>query len=287
MHYFALEFEEVMQWLYDVMELRQRGKRGPLLFKVCNCPFYFPVSNMVDLQQQKVVPPPLIKQQSPNFGWRERLCGWKWHQGFYKPKNQTHHNSPCSGNSPYAFKLRASSALYLRMTSALLSWNSRWVLLIIYHHKLDDLAYKRPTHLVIPQADQDDVWRVDPNLQNKNPSTHQAGSRSITLHFVTSTHTCTHSFRLGWVAAATWTATDWPLRNRWCDITSGGLPCVPGQKRCEGGPSGHSYLFPEFSSDVAKPLGSIKAHGLQTTVPQHFYHLSVLWKAQEGRGPSI
>lgn len=50
------------------------------------------------------------------------------------------------------------------------------------------------------------------------------------------------------------------------------------------GRSGHSHLFPEFSSDVAKPLGAVKAHGLQTSVPQHFNHLSIFWKTQESRG---
>jgi len=35
------------------------------------------------------------------------------------------------------------------------------------------------------------------------------------------------------------------------------------------------HLFPEFSSDVAKPLDSVEAHRLQTAVPQHFDHLSI------------
>lgn len=37
------------------------------------------------------------------------------------------------------------------------------------------------------------------------------------------------------------------------------------------------YLFPEFSSDVTKPLDSIKAHGFQTSIPKHLYHLSIFW----------
>lgn len=41
-------------------------------------------------------------------------------------------------------------------------------------------------------------------------------------------------------------------------------------------PACPSYLFPELSSDVAQPLGSVEAHGLQTAVPQHLNHLSVL-----------
>lgn len=57
---------------------------------------------------------------------------------------------------------------------------------------------------------------------------------------------------------------------------------VRGFPRWPRGGSGSSYLFPEFSSDVAKPLGSIEAHGLQTPVPQHFQHLSVLWKNRGG-----
>lgn len=48
------------------------------------------------------------------------------------------------------------------------------------------------------------------------------------------------------------------------------------------GRSGCSYLFPEFSSDVAEPLGSIEAHGFQAPVSQHFQHLSVLCKNKTG-----
>lgn len=59
--------------------------------------------------------------------------------------------------------------------------------------------------------------------------------------------------------------------------------CAGGVKGARGR-SGHSYLFPEFSSDVAKPLGAIKAHGLQTSIPQHFNHLSIFWKTPESRG---
>lgn len=43
-----------------------------------------------------------------------------------------------------------------------------------------------------------------------------------------------------------------------------------------------SYLFPEFSSDVAKALGAIEAHGFQASVPQHLNHLSVLWETTRG-----
>lgn len=40
-------------------------------------------------------------------------------------------------------------------------------------------------------------------------------------------------------------------------------------------------LFPEFSSDVTKPLDAVEAHGLQPAVSQHLYHLSVLWNTSK------
>lgn len=43
-----------------------------------------------------------------------------------------------------------------------------------------------------------------------------------------------------------------------------------------------TYLFPELSSDVAEPLSSIEAHGLQAPVSQHFQHLSVFCKNERG-----
>lgn len=36
-----------------------------------------------------------------------------------------------------------------------------------------------------------------------------------------------------------------------------------------------SYLFPHFTPDMAQSFRSIKAHCLQTSITQHFYHLSV------------
>lgn len=59
--------------------------------------------------------PGLVSLRDVQLFWTLQLCRW----------HDVRFNSPCSGSSPYAFKLRASSALYLRMTSALLSWNGR------------------------------------------------------------------------------------------------------------------------------------------------------------------
>lgn len=130
------------------------------------------------------------------------------------------------------------------------------------------------THLVISQSDQDDVWCVNPNLKENN--TQQRLAR-VTLHFLTCTHgqlspNChVHS---GWVTPEN-TPTQLHIR---------GFPvCAGCGDKGVRGRSGPSYLFPEFSSDMAKPLGSIEAHGLQTSVPQHFNHLSIFWKTQESR----
>lgn len=95
------------------------------------------------------------------------------------------------------------------------------------------------THLIIPQPDQNDVWRVDPDLrENKN-------KRQL-------------------------------CRSDLCDLHT--IQWAEPRGRCVKVLVGTGfYLFPEFSSDVAEPLGSVKAHGLQAAVPQHLDDLSVLW----------
>lgn len=74
----------------------------------------------------------------------------------------------------------------------------------------------------------------------------------------------------------------WWLSNHWQRVES--VLCqwgLPAYWWVKVGWEGHSYLFPEFSSDVAKSLDPIKTHGLQTSISQHFNHLSVLWIAGE------
>ncbi len=134
-----------------------------------------------------------------------------------------------------------------------------------------------PTHLVISQSDQDDVWRVNPDLEETKQSRDYRVSYSNTA--LCDPHTrgqlsprC--HINGGWLT----------IENTLVQHYVGGFPVCAGGVKGARGQSGHSYLFPEFSSDVAKPLGAIKAHGLQTSVPQHFNHLSIFWKTQESRG---
>lgn len=96
------------------------------------------------------------------------------------------------------------------------------------------------THLIVPQPDQNDVRRVDPDLrENKN----KCHSEICDLHTIQ------------------WAEPDEPKgRGRCIKVL-----VVTG-----------FYLFPEFSSDVAEPLGPVEAHGLQAAVPQHLDDLSVL-----------
>lgn len=117
-----------------------------------------------------------------------------------------------------------------------------------------------PAHLVIPQPNQDDVWRVDPNLQGNKR--HQSGSRWVRCP-------CDPPALCDpptWAHTAGWES--------WHHAASGRVQCL----LCGKGKVDPSYLFPEFSSDVAKALGAIKAHGFQTSIPQHLNHLSVLWR---------
>lgn len=107
------------------------------------------------------------------------------------------------------------------------------------------MAPQNWTHLVVPQPHQDDVWRVDPDLQgNKNSS---LSRRDL----------CDLHSQSGRSQARLWTE--------------------PGQVKEP------LYLFPELSSDVAEPLGSVEAHGLQPPVPQHLDHLSVFWNTPGGQ----
>lgn len=44
----------------------------------------------------------------------------------------------------------------------------------------------------------------------------------------------------------------------------------------------HPDFLPHLASDVAKPLGAVNTHCLQTAVPEHAQHLRVLCKNQNG-----
>lgn len=92
-------------------------------------------------------------------------------------------------------------------------------------------------------------------------------------------------YTANWVHTAASMEADWLHTTRRLSTTLGmGGSCACWcREKVHWGLSGHSYLFPEFSSDVAEPLGSIKAHGLQTAVPQHFNHLSIFWKTHMSR----
>lgn len=129
---------------------------------------------------------------------------------------------------------------------------------------------ERPTHLVISQSDQDDVRRVNPDLEENK-------TERRLLRVIQRRHTALCD----------------PLSNTHGQLSpynkptqhyAGGFPlCVCVRMVM----TGRSYLFPEFSSDVAKPLGSIEAHGLQTSVPQHFNHLSIFWKTRDSRATIV
>lgn len=100
---------------------------GPLLIKTCNyfpawickkTEYYFTYRSdtlmFVEVHGSKA---DTRQQNKQTKNKQQKPASLMWH---------VQRNSPCSGSSPYAFKLRASSALYLRMTSALLSWNRSW-----------------------------------------------------------------------------------------------------------------------------------------------------------------
>lgn len=102
---------------------------GPLLIKTCN---YFPpwicrkTESYFTYRSDTIM---FVEVHGSKTDTRQPAAVTLTQQVFKKTASLMWHvqrNSPCSGSSPYAFKLRASSALYLRMTSALLSWNRSW-----------------------------------------------------------------------------------------------------------------------------------------------------------------
>jgi hypothetical protein len=144
------------------------------------------------------------------------------------------------------FKLRASSAVYFKMTSALSSWKSR-----------------RPTRIMSP-CDGGRVTRMHARTEGAGSENERGKEKTCSFPPPPSLNTITHDI----------------YRERPAITRARVCVCVSRARNRVGASTyrRHPHLLPHVPPDVAQPLHTIKALRLETTATEHAKHLRILCK---------